>query len=86
MIMTVHSREFNELSRRIDRTARSQEQVFRLHAEYVRKLRIPTSVMVNSAVLTPVPSGVATLMGPLFASWGATARSSRPIGPRPLSR
>jgi hypothetical protein len=37
MIMTVHSREFNELSRRIDRIARSQEQIFRPHAESIRE-------------------------------------------------
>ena len=39
MSMTVHSHEFNELSRRIDRIARSQEQIFRLHAEYIRELK-----------------------------------------------
>ena len=39
MIMAVHSREFNELTRRIDRIAGSQEQIFRLHAEYIRKLK-----------------------------------------------
>ncbi|MDE2757431.1 MAG: hypothetical protein OXU26_15985 [Acidobacteriota bacterium] len=38
MIMMVHSHEFNELSRRIDRIAKSQEQIFRLHAEYIREL------------------------------------------------
>ena len=37
MIMTAHSREFHALSRRIDRIARSQEQVFRLHAEHIRE-------------------------------------------------
>ena len=39
MIMTVHSHEFNEISRRIDRIARSQEQIFRLHGEYIRELK-----------------------------------------------
>ncbi len=39
MIMTAHSREFNELSRRIHRIARSQEQIFRLHAEYIRDFK-----------------------------------------------
>lgn len=44
MTMAIHSREFNELSRRIDRIARSQEQIFRLHAEYIRDLKkvLPT--------------------------------------------
>ena len=46
MIMTVHSHEFNELSRRIDSIAKSQEQIFRLHAEYIRELKktLPTKV------------------------------------------
>ena len=44
MIMTVHPHEFNELSRLIDRIARSQEQIFRLPAEYLRELKkVPPS-------------------------------------------
>lgn len=45
MNMTVHSQEFKELSRRIDR---SQEQIFRLHAEYIPELKkiLPTRARV----------------------------------------
>lgn len=51
MIMTVHSHELNELSRRIDRIDRSQERIFRLYAENIRELKkvLPSEARVAPA-------------------------------------
>jgi len=51
MNMPVHSHEFNELSRRIDRIAGSQERIFPLHAEYIRELKkvLPSDPRVAAA-------------------------------------
>ncbi len=39
MALTVHSEEYRQLSRRIDRTSKAQEQIFRLHVEYIRVIQ-----------------------------------------------